>query len=332
VTASNPPALPFELPQVSAALALVTPRLCEVGRRAAEAVARELAALLGAEVEIQGAPLPTPPTSAAWSARLPLELAALPGLAVLDVEPALAASVLDRLAGGSAPLRPRLEATPLERAALELGALAALQGIAALPEVDGALAPRLLRSGAPAPGGLAIALRVRIGAASGRCRLALPREALLRLGAGHPPCTDSPLAIELSVREGSAALGAAELAALERGDVLLLGPGDGRLAARLPGGVRFVGRAREDHLHVEEIEMTPAPADYPLVVEVELARVPTTLGEVARLVPGSLLPLALDRRGTVALKVGDRTIARGQLVDVEGAIGVRIEAVGGVAP
>jgi type III secretion protein Q len=38
------------------------------------------------------------------------------------------------------------------------------------------------------------------------------------------------------------------------------------------------------------------------------------------------LPLAIDRRGLVTLRVGERAVARGELVDVEGVIGVRIVA------
>jgi len=72
----------------------------------------------------------------------------------------------------------------------------------------------------------------------------------------------------------------------------------------------------------------PEPlSEYPLPLEVELARVPITLAELARLEPGAILPLPIDRRGAVTLKLGDRTFARGELVDVEGAIGVRIDAI-----
>ena len=61
-----------------------------------------------------------------------------------------------------------------------------------------------------------------------------------------------------------------------------------------------------------------------MVLEVELARVEVTLAELARLEPGATLPLALDRRGLVTLRAGERAIARGELVDVDGAVGVRV--------
>jgi len=46
--------------------------------------------------------------------------------------------------------------------------------------------------------------------------------------------------------------------------------------------------------------------------------------DLARLVPGGTLPLHLDQRGLVTLRLGERALARGELVDVDGAVGVRI--------
>jgi type III secretion protein Q len=65
-------------------------------------------------------------------------------------------------------------------------------------------------------------------------------------------------------------------------------------------------------------------AEIPVTLEVELARVPLTLADLARLEPGSTLPLCLDQRGLVTLRLGERALARGELVDVDGAVGVRI--------
>ncbi len=74
--------------------------------------------------------------------------------------------------------------------------------------------------------------------------------------------------------------------------------------------------------------MTDIAAAVPVLLEVELARVPLPLAELARLEPGAALPLAIDRRGLVTLRVGDRAVARGELVDVDGAVGVRIVSLG----
>jgi type III secretion protein Q len=145
---------------------------------------------------------------------------------------------------------------------------------------------------------------------------------------GEPSLDGSPLALPASLRRGTAALSAEELEALAPGDVLVVDPrADGRDVLALPGGLRAVGREEEGRFHVEEVEMSERHAQLPVLLEVELARVEIPLAELARLEPGAALPLGLDRRGLVTLRVGDRAVARGELVDVDGAVGVRILSV-----
>ncbi len=74
--------------------------------------------------------------------------------------------------------------------------------------------------------------------------------------------------------------------------------------------------------------MTDVAANVPVLLEVELARVALPLAELARLEPGAALPMAIDRRGLVTLRIGDRQVARGELVDVDGTVGVRILSLG----
>ena len=126
------------------------------------------------------------------------------------------------------------------------------------------------------------------------------------------------------MRGGAAALTPEELEALSAGDVMVLDGGAEPRALVLPGGARLSGRLEDEAFHVEEVEMTQRIAQLPVVLEVELARVEMTLAELARLEPGATLPLALDRRGLVTLRAGERAVARGELVDVDGAVGVRI--------
>ena len=70
--------------------------------------------------------------------------------------------------------------------------------------------------------------------------------------------------------------------------------------------------------------MDPIASAALVTLEVEIARVPVTLADLARLEPGATLPLPVGRGGLVLLRVGDRAVGRGELVDVEGAVGVRI--------
>ncbi len=322
-------ALPFDLPTVSRGFAMLTPGMAELGLRAAAEVANALAVLTGGAVTVTGRPLPVVPAPGAGVGRLRVELAALPGTAVVEVDAPLAVTLLDRLCGGEGAPAPATSLTPLEGAAVELATLSALAALSALPEVEARLAPRLARWAGEPTGGLAIDLTVSLGAGSGHARVVLPAAAVKALGdecaRGQP---SSVIELELSLRGGSAPLSPEEVAALAVGDVVLLDPSPpGRLTAVAPGGLRVVGGESEDGLLVEEIQMPDtARSEWPINVEVELARVPITLGDLARLEPGAILPLPIDRRGLVSLRLGDRAIARGQLVDVEGSVGVRIDS------
>jgi len=200
-----------------------------------------------------------------------------------------------------------------------------------IPEVAERLVPRLVRRGAEPMAGLSVELTIRLGGSTGRARLVLPHAAVRALGEGSPPSEATANAlVELSLRSGAAPLCAEELDALDPGDVVLVDPFPaGRLAVVAPGGLRFQGTALDQTLHIEELRMPEASSDYPIALEVELARVPVTLGDLTRLEPGAVMPLPIDRRGFVALKLGDRTFARGQLVEVEGSVGVRIDSIVG---
>jgi flagellar motor switch/type III secretory pathway protein FliN len=64
-------------------------------------------------------------------------------------------------------------------------------------------------------------------------------------------------------------------------------------------------------------------------VVVELARQPMTLGALAALSEGQVLPLVQARPGEATLRAGDQILARGDLVEVEGALALRVVSVGG---
>jgi flagellar motor switch protein FliM len=62
----------------------------------------------------------------------------------------------------------------------------------------------------------------------------------------------------------------------------------------------------------------------PVQIRVELGRVRMTVAELAELSPGSILELRKDPEQPVSLLIEDRVVARGELVRVEGELGVRI--------
>ena len=323
--------LPFDLPQVSRGFAALDPGARAAGRGAALGAARAVGEVLGHEVSIAGTPRPTAQAEGAAVHRLAVELAALPGLALLEVEPLLVVRLVELLCAPGAPPPAAAALTPLEETALELLVLAAIDGARQVPAVEERLAPRLAR-GVP-PGGtrpagsaLALDLAVAAGPVRGRARLLLPPAAVLALRA--PAALEEPLAscpLFASLRAGAAPLSAEELASLAPGDVVLTDPPpDGRHRLVFPGGLTAVGPVAGGALTVEWTEMDDRLAEIPVTLEVELARVPLTLADLARLEPGATLPLCLDQRGLVTLRLGERALARGELVDVDGAVGVRI--------
>jgi type III secretion protein Q len=317
-------ALPLDLPLLSRGYVALCPPARAAGGAVAEAAARSLSALLGLEIAVRGRPLPGRALPRAAAARLTVELGALPAAAILEVEPALVVRAVDLMAGGPGAAPGALGLTPLEETALELLALAALEGVGGLPEIDALLSPRLARTGPEPASPLAIELAITLGPVQGWARLLVPHAAVEALR-GAPALDASPLRLPASLRRGGAALSAEELDALAPGDVVVVDPSDdGRDALVLPGGLIALGRLEDQTFHVEETIMSGRHAQLPVMLEVELARVEVPLAELARLEPGAVLPLAIDRRGLVTLRAGERALARGELVDVEGAVGVRI--------
>lgn len=62
----------------------------------------------------------------------------------------------------------------------------------------------------------------------------------------------------------------------------------------------------------------------PVEVTVEIARAQCAVSEVASWRPGEVVTLATRVGDLVVVRAGGREVARGELVDVEGEVGVRI--------
>jgi type III secretion system YscQ/HrcQ family protein len=67
--------------------------------------------------------------------------------------------------------------------------------------------------------------------------------------------------------------------------------------------------------------------ELPVQITCEIGRITLSAREVLELRPGSVLPVGRPLAGPVDLTAGGRVIARGELVDVEGEIGVRVTEV-----
>lgn len=80
--------------------------------------------------------------------------------------------------------------------------------------------------------------------------------------------------------------------------------------------------AVDDSDNLEQAE--PLLGDIPMHVVVELGRVQLTADEVIRLRPGQLIELGRSPADPVDLVVSGRLLAKGELVEIEGALGVKI--------
>jgi type III secretion system YscQ/HrcQ family protein len=72
---------------------------------------------------------------------------------------------------------------------------------------------------------------------------------------------------------------------------------------------------------------SPAPTDVPVTLVVELGRVNLSLGRLADLRPGDVVELGRHSREPIELTSGGRLVARGELVQIDTELGVRVTQV-----
>jgi flagellar motor switch/type III secretory pathway protein FliN len=78
----------------------------------------------------------------------------------------------------------------------------------------------------------------------------------------------------------------------------------------------------------EESELEQIVGETPVVVRLELGSVEMSAAEWAALRLGDVIASGRRLEEAVSLRTGGREIARGELVEIEGEIGVRITQVG----
>jgi type III secretion protein Q len=276
----------------------------------------------------------------------------------IELEPGAALAIVDRVLGGEgvAPPGPAL-LSATEQGVLAFVAARVLEGSGfALVDVvttrDGLAA--WLGEGACAWW----ALGLRLGARVSGARLWAPSRTLD--GATAPPHalpdTLGDVGVRLRACVGRARLSAGEVAGLEVGDVILPDEllaergtegarwSEARLSAR--GGaivvalgregegwcVRAVHGARgaeaatvvEDAMSDAEAVRTEELSEVPVELALELGRIELRVRELAALVPGRVISARIPVGREVELRAGDRVVARGELVDIDGELGVRL--------
>lgn len=163
---------------------------------------------------------------------------------------------------------------------------------------------------------------------------------------GELDATVAAAKLSASLLVGSCVLPSHELGALEAGDVALVGDAAwvaGQLHSHATIRLRTatakgVLRGRDFsceriHLslnHTQETtmrdadEVTQLTEAVPVELCIELTRLLLPISELATLRPGAIMPLAINVTQPVTLRLGDRTVARAELVDIEGQVGARI--------
>lgn len=167
------------------------------------------------------------------------------------------------------------------------------------------------------------------------------------------------LSLAFGAEIGRAQLSSSDFAGLEHGDIVLLEASTSRLvdegvegeahfrARGFGAGPGFRGRwidggSRAELLDfhtvaaepAKEVAMTNAASgeallpDLPVRLRVEMGRVQMTLAELSALGVGAIVELHRDPKEPVGLWVEDRKIGAGELVSVDGQLGVRITELG----
>ncbi|MCC6876634.1 MAG: FliM/FliN family flagellar motor switch protein [Sandaracinaceae bacterium] len=283
--------------------------------------------------------------------------------AALVLDPALAGVLLHRALRGAGPGAPLVgRATELERGVLGYAIARLLAStpwrLAALLTSPAALRAALPERVVCWPARVGIdALQSRFEIWTG-VEIAAPPAREARIGRAL-----AGVELEVAVLAGTAVLDAATLATLVPGDIvvpddceLVLHDGRARGAVTLriagsrvwgarcrwQGGeaLEWVGRAdtpampstrarlerekQESMKNEEQQSFLSAAGDAPVEIAVELARFELRLSELASLAPGELIVTGARIGERVALRAGKRVLAYGELVDVDGEVGVRV--------
>ncbi|MBX7096177.1 MAG: FliM/FliN family flagellar motor switch protein [Myxococcaceae bacterium] len=287
-----------------------------------------------------------------------LDLGPLAARAVVELDLRSTGLLLGHVAGARSSSGPLTALTRIEEAALGWLFLEAIAAVREVP-VGTLLGARLLSVHTQRDEvvgqldcrqrHLAIELIVGIGQEAGHARVLVPAAAVQRLGLQFPeqgPGTlDEGVAkatIAARLRAGSAVLATSELRVLRAGDVVVLdglqlSANGARGAARLTTGsfeltgaldaAGFTVRTAtttaftsKERMMNDATHLPPLPVE----LEVELARLRLPVSELATLKAGALIPLRIGANDPVVLRIGDRAVARAELVDIDGEVGARI--------
>jgi flagellar motor switch protein FliN/FliY len=287
---------------------------------------------------------------------VPFNLSPLPGTLFFVLPESLAESLLGHLLSQKTLTDPVLKEGLLTHTLLQaLEALNSLNPYGNLTAVLAGEAPL------PEEGALASDFEVALDEGKGICRILMPKDALAAFRSHFtmetPPLfTDkrySSLLMPLHLEVGSTTLSEEEWQEIAVGDFVLLDrctlpPNEGRGTAILTLGNTpiFDVRIKDGECKIlqqtfiqeaptmteEEVEETNTTPEEPLTpsgkipmqITVEVGRLQMPLEKITELSPGNVLDLKLPPTADVHLTVGGKRIAKGELVNLGEALGVKI--------
>lgn len=276
------------------------------------------------------------------------------GIAVVELDLVAAGALLHRIAGARDAMGPPQKLSSIEEAALGwvvLSALAELRGEASLAP----FAPRLLsvtldrgdvlRALDARRRHLAVQLDLQLGETRCGARVLVPAlwvqsklEALPEEAATGLHDAVGLASLPATVIVGSSLLPPNEASSLTVGDVVFIGgverqsfglSGPGRLVTptfELRGSFTEMGFTLSRALPrpTQESSMSQIDPSVPVEVEIELTRLRLPLHQLGTLKPGAVVPLHINAAQHVLVRIGDKAVARAELVEIEGEIGARI--------
>lgn len=306
---------------------------------------QELESWLGVSAAVQSRPIYTCAPGGLRSA-LSEPLAAVilrsdAGTLAVELSPRLATAVVDRILGGEGT------ATPTVLSNVERGALAYAAARFVDPEWKVVTVVTTAEAMVHALGDDGSVVRgwdVQAGETKGVLRVWIPHA--LQIAAPARALVLPDVQLDIALDAGTSRVAGNELAKLELGDIVVLDEvwWPERVAGHVVSSMRTrwwcdgVARCESIETGLDEspqegtrvmqdegvTETMKRIGDAPVFVAVELARFRMSVEELAKVRPGEVLGTGTKIGQSVALRVGDKIVARGELVDVEGEVGVQI--------
>ena len=238
----------------------------------------------------------------------------------------------DKLLGGPPELSAARPATPAEHAIWALLVAAALEDLGVAGDVWAQPVPvlqpeleRLGRSRSAADDPLAIELAVDLAGAQLTVICVCPRSVVVKV----PPARVMPSwSFDVPVIVARCALDRATLDRLAPRDIIVV-----ERCLELQLGDGAVGLTAAPQAVVAEVASLYSPRDMALPddahleLTVALGTTKLSLRQLAELSIGQIIPLGRPLAGPFELRAGGRTIGRGELIDVDGELGVRVTSI-----